>query len=213
MRTDELICMMAKNPPCSCNKRNVIIWSAVAALFAVFTGVSAVLLGFRNDLEGIITGKWMMAFKYAFLLAAVIGSGVAWWYSGHPGRNYKIALRGLVFLAALLGAVAVASFFMTPLETLRAHLFDGTALICIGFIAAFTIAGSFALAAVTQCMAPLNCRVHAFFTVLFSGALGALAYGLHCSHDHPDYLALWYAGTVLLVGFVVLPLLMRKQAW
>jgi hypothetical protein len=212
MRTDDLICMMAKTPPCSCIKRNARIWACVAALFFVFLGVVAVTLGIRPDL-GLMTQDSHMLFKYAFLGAVTVGSGIAWWYSGHPTRSYRIAYYGLMFLAAFLVAMAVRELMTEGVPQVSDEVFDYTAFFCAGFITAFALLGSFVLTRVTGCMAPTNCRLHAFMTALFATSLGALAYGLHCTHDHPAYLVLWYAGTGVVFTAAMLPVLMKKQAW
>jgi hypothetical protein len=93
------------------------------------------------------------------------------------------------------------------------EVFETEVFLCAAFITGFALAGSFVLMRVTGCMAPTNCRLHAFMTALFATSLGALAYGLHCTHDHPSYLMLWYAGTAVAFTLIMLPLIMKKQAW
>jgi hypothetical protein len=184
----------------------------VVALFVTFLAIVALTLGIRSDLTG-MAGNAQMLFKYAFLAAATLGSGIAWWYSGHPTRTYRIAYYGLMFLGAFLVALVVRAVMAEGVPHVSAEVFDYTAFFCAGFITAFALVGSLVLAKVTGCMAPTNCRLHAFMTALFAASLGALAYGLHCTHDHPAYLALWYAGTGVVFTIAMLPLLMKKQVW
>lgn len=188
------------------------IWASVAALFLIFCGVIAATLGFRADLALIMQDQHML-FKYAFLGAAVVGSGLAWWYSGHPTRTCRVSSYGLIFMAVFLIAMVVQEFAVEGADQISLELFDYTAVVCAGFVAAFAVLGSYFLTRITGCMAPTNCRLHAFMTGLFATSLGALAYGLHCSHDHPSYLALWYGGTGLVFVLIALPFIMKKQRW
>lgn len=212
MRTDDLICMMAKTPPCCSKKRNMRIWASVVALFLIFVAVIAVTIGLRPDLALLLENEHML-FKYAFLSAAVLGSGLAWWYSGHPTRCYKTSYYGLIFMAVFLAVMVVEEFLAEGALQISVELFDNTAVICAVFVAAFAVIGSYVLTKITGCMAPTNCRLHAFMTALFATSLGALAYGLHCNHDHPSYIALWYGGTGLVFTVMALPFIMKKQKW
>jgi hypothetical protein len=212
MRTDDLICMMAKSPPCSCVKRNARIWLRVAVLFAAFLTIVAGLLGFRADLAAMPHNPAMM-FKYAFLAAVMVGSGIAWWYSGHPGRTYRISFYGLIFLGTFLACAGLHSAYTQSWAEMTVNVFDYTAFFCVGFIALYAAVGSAILCCITKCMAPTNERVHAFMTALFASSLGALAYGLHCPHDDPAYLALWYGGTALVFTLIATPILKKKQSW
>lgn len=212
MRTDDLICMMAKTPPCCSKKRNMRIWASVAALFLVFVAVIAATIGLREDLELLFESEQMLL-KYGFLIAAVIASGLAWWRSGHPTRCCKTSYFALIALAAFLVVMVAQECMSETVAQLSFELFDNTAVLCAVFVAAFAVIGSYVLTKITGCMAPTNCKVHAFMTALFATSLGALAYGLHCSHDHPSYLALWYGGTGLVFVLIALPVIMKKQRW
>jgi hypothetical protein len=212
MRTDDLICMMAKTPPCCCTKRNTRIWVRITALFLAFLAVVYFTLGFRPDLALMAYDPAMM-FKYAFLAAVMVGSGIAWWYSGHPQCTYRISFFGLIFLGVFLPCLALVVLVKEGFSGIDTAVFSISALQCIGFIVGFAAIGAFTLASITKCMAPTNLRFHAFMTALFAASMGALAYGLHCSHDHPLYITLWYAGTALVFTLAALPLLMKKQSW
>jgi hypothetical protein len=211
MHTDDLICTLSKACPCSQAKRNAVIWTGVFLLFAAYAGIVWVTLGFRPDLNHMFDNSAML-FKYAFLAAVTVGSGIAWWYSGHPGRTYRFSFYGLIFLGVFLLCDAVYEVVIERGAVVDA-VFDHTAFVCIGMIALFGSLGSLALCFLTHCMAPINGRVHAFMTALFASSIGALAYGLHCPHDAPAYLLMWYAGTALAYAALILPVLKKKQSW
>jgi|GEM_PF-5462559 len=211
MRTDDLICMMAKNPPCCTHKRNIRIWISVAMLLAVFATIVAVFIGVRDDFA-LIRYDAQMMFKYASLAAATVGTGLAWWYSGHPGRSWKISFYGLIFLAGLVLAATLRAV-NTEGTSMMPEVFNKAAFLCVGFLSAFAVLGSAFLVRISQCMAPTNCRTHALMTALFATSLGAFAFGLHCTQDHPAYLMLWYGGTMLVYALIAVPVLMKKQAW
>lgn len=213
MRTDDLICMMAKTPPCSCTKRNIIIWAGVALLFTAMVSVVAFALGPRPDFARAIA-EYETIFKYAFLLALAAGAGIAWWRSGHPGHNARCAQYGLFGLAFVLLAADIVLLSNVPHEAgADDAVLEESAYICAAFIALFSVAGSAVLTFLSGCMAPTNCRRHAFLTALFATALGALAYAFHCQNDNPLYVALWYGGAGMAVTLASVPLLMKKQAW
>lgn len=212
MRTDELITVMCQNPP-SCRKRHCrCVAASIIGLLLAFAVIVAVLLGFRDDLPMIMHDQ-LMLFKYAFLTAVMVISGFAWWQSGHPDRKCKLPLLGLAALAVLLGFTVLRALSVEPLSSVALETFDRTAWSCAGFLSTFTIVGAGLLLKLGQCMAPLNIRRHAFLTALFAASLGALAYGLHCTHDHPAYLALWYAGTTIVLGVLAIPVLKKKLSW
>lgn len=211
MKTDDLICMMAKAPPCSCAKRNARIWLRIIALFLAYLTLVVVTLGLRPNLSDIPHDPQMM-FKYAYLAAIMVGSGIAWWYSGHPGRTYRISFYGLIFMGVFLACAAVHALYVEKAAALP-QVFNYTAFVCAGFITVFATLGTSVLVCISRCMAPTNCRVHAFMTGLFAASIGAFAYAMHCPHDHPAYLALWYGGTALAFTLLSLPVIMKKQDW
>lgn len=211
MKTDELICMMAKTPPCCTHKRNIRIWSLVGALLLALTAIVWGTLGFRTNLVDMIHSPEMM-FKYATIAAATAGTGLAWWYSGHPNKNWKIYYYGLIFLAGLVAAKTLYAI-MYPAMPLMPEVFNRNAIFCVGFLSGFSVLGSAVLARISGCMAPTNCRVHATMTALFAAFLGAFAFSMHCPQDHPAYLMLWYGGTMAVYSLIAVPVLMKKQAW
>lgn len=212
MRTDDLICMMAKTPPCSCARRKAIIWGTVAALFALLVAAVYFTLGVRSDI-GDVASNPAMLFKYTFLTAALVGSGIGWWRSGHPGRCCKLPFYGMIFLGTFLVFDAGHAIYAQGLSAVAPQVFDGTAGLCVLSITFFAAVAAGVLIWVTKCMAPVNACLHACMTAIFASSLGALAYGLHCSHDHPAYLALWYGGTALAFTLAALPIIRKKQSW
>ncbi|MCB1538481.1 MAG: DUF1109 domain-containing protein [Rhodospirillales bacterium] len=212
MRTDDLIGILAKAPPAPRARRNAAIWAGIALLFVCMAALVAATLGLRPGLGGMARNPHML-FKYAFLAALVVGSGLAWWRDGHPGRTYRFARAGMIFMAALLAVMVVFSFHTLGPRGVAAAVFQRNAWACIGFVALYTVVGSAVLSALTRCMAPLHARRHAALTMLFAAALGGLAYGLHCPHDNPVYFALWYGGTCAALMIPGVRMLAARQAW
>lgn len=212
MKTDDLICMMAKTPPCCTHKRNIRIWSTVALLLLALIAVVAGFMGLRSD-WALVRYDGQMLFKYATIAAATVGTGLAWWYSGHPNKSWKISFYGLIFLAGLLAASTVYAIVMEGAADVAPYVFNKAAFACVGFLSVFAVLGSAVLIRISGCMAPTNCRVHATMTALFAASLGAFAFSMHCTQDHPAYLMMWYAGTMAVYTLIAVPVLMRKQAW
>lgn len=212
MRTDDLICMMAKNPPCSGAKRKAVIWGSVVALFALMVTAVYFTLGLRSDITHVMDDPAMM-FKYAFLAAALVGSAIGWWRSGHPGRCCKLPFYGMIFLGTFLVFDAGHAVYLQGMDAVAPQVFDGTAGTCVLSIALFAGIAAAVLILISKCMAPVNACLHACMTAIFASSLGALAYGLHCSHDHPAYLALWYGGTALAFTLIALPIIRKNQSW
>jgi hypothetical protein len=212
MRTDDLICMMAKNPPCSCAKRAAIIWGSVAVLFALLVAAVFFTLGVRTGIQNVFDDPAML-FKYSFLAAALVGSGIGWWRSGHPGRCCKLPFYGMIGLGTFLVFDAGYALYTQGPANVAPQVFDGSAGMCVISIAVFAAIAAAVLVLVSKCMAPVNACLHACMTAIFASSLGALAYGLHCSHDHPAYLALWYGGTALAFTLIALPIIRKRQSW
>lgn len=212
MRTDDLICMMAKAPPCCCVKNRKRVWASVVSLFVIMAVIVKTTLGFRPELADVLHNPDML-FKYAALAAATVGGGLAWWYSGHPNCSYRVAYYGLFALGGLLTGDVIYRLVSEPADVTSAAVFDYTAYVCVGFITAFALLGTVSLVRIGKLMAPTNCNVHAFMTAFFAASLGALAYGLHCPHDHPLYLEMWYAGTIVVFTLLARKLIAKKQSW
>lgn len=212
MQTDDLITLMAHTKPRRYKMQRILTWAAVLVVLAVLVGLVAVVYGIRPDMKQIFLDH-AMGFKYGVLGEFAALAGTAWWLSAQPARRLRAPILCITGLLGLLLTTTVFAYLDQPHAHFMAAVFDRTAFYCVGSILVLASASVFALLRLSRSMAPTNITLHAAMTALFAAALAGLAYGFHCQHDHPAYLALWYAGTVLLFTVVATPLLAKKIRW
>jgi len=212
MQTDDLITLMARTQPRRYKMQRIFTWAAVLCVLASLVAVIAGVYGIRPDMRQIFLDH-AMGFKYGVLGEFAALAGTAWWISGQPARRIRAPLLCIIGLLGLLLTTTVFAYLDQPHAHFMAAVFDRTAFYCVGSI--LVLAGStvFALLRLSKSMAPTNTTLHAAMTALFAAALAGLAYGFHCQHDHPAYLAVWYAGTALLFTAMATPVLARKIRW
>jgi len=212
MQTDDLITLMAHTKPRRYKMQRFLTWGAVLGILAVLVAIIAGIYGIRPDIRQIFLDH-AMGFKYGILGEFAALAGTAWWLSGQPARRLRAPLLCIIGLLGLLLTTTVFAYLDQPYTAFKAAVFDRAAFSCVGSILVLASATVFVLLRLSRSMAPTNATLHAVMTAMFAAALAGLAYGFHCQHDHPAYLALWYAGTALLFTVAATPLLAKKIRW
>jgi hypothetical protein len=124
--------------------------------------------------------------------------------------------RGLRWLAALLGASLAIGWTLGATPAGRQNLIDRLnwhqgieCMLTMGILALPAIIG---LGILMRRGAPTDRQGASIAVGLAGAAWGAFVFALHCPHDDPLYVAVWYAAgcsTVVLLARFVLPLMTR----
>lgn len=202
MKTDDLISMLAREPAGLTAPPQ---GERVRAALSVAAGISFVLmlarLGLNPELrDDLSLPMFWVKIGFAASLAVVFGFALS--RLGRPGRNAKsmFAAAGLFSLLILLMGL-VAAFTGDREEALAALRGYGT-FECPIAIATLSIPLFIASFWAMRQFAPTQLTLAGGIAGLFSGAVGATIYALHCVGYHPTYIAVWYSVGMLIPGIV-----------
>jgi hypothetical protein len=202
MKTDDLISMLAREPagltaPPQGERVRAAVAVAAGGSFAIMIAWLGLNPELRSDLS--LPMFWV---KAGFALSLVIAFGFALSRLGRPGRNAKpmFAAAGLFALAMLfLGVVAALT---GDREEVMAALRGYGKFDCPISIATLSIPIFIASFWAMRQFAPTQLTLAGGVAGLFSGAVGASIYALHCVGYHPTYVAVWYTVGMLIPGIV-----------
>ncbi|MBU6235836.1 MAG: DUF1109 family protein [Alphaproteobacteria bacterium] len=212
MHTDELINMLGSNPP---EARGAFLRTARTAVFAMVIGAIlavAVTMGLRHDLANMLDDPHRV-FKYGFLSILLIANGLAWWRCGQPGRNIEGPVMFVMLFSGWLLIMCVRAFYVTDMHVLVLQVMDKSAIYCVGVTTLIAAVVSVVLLHFGRGMAPPAGNTYGYVTALFAASIGAFAYGLHCPHDTPLYLATWYGMAITGFAAIAGPFLAKKLSW
>jgi hypothetical protein len=212
MKTDELISMLATGgvavEPHAAQRRYVTAlgWGAFAA-----TLLMALWLGVRRDIAAayLLPMFWV---KLAFPGAILAGALIVAQRLSRPGARLGHAL---IWLAAPVLAIwllaTVALLAAAPVA--REHLIYGiSASVCPYYIALLSVPAFIAAWWAMKGLAPTRPLAAGAASGLVAGALGALAYALHCPEMAAPFLGIWYVQGMLIpaiAGALLGPFLLR----
>jgi hypothetical protein len=202
MKTDDLISMLAREPagltaPPQGERVRAALAVAAGGSFALMIAWLGLNPELRDDLS--LPMFWV---KVGFALSLALMLGFALSRLGRPGRTAKpmFAAAGLFALLMLLmgivagftGDRAAASAALNGYGTFDCPIAIATLSIPL-FIASFWAMRQFA---------PTQLTLAGGVAGLFSGAVAATIYALHCVGYHPTYVAVWYSVGMLIPGIV-----------
>lgn len=181
----------------------------LVSLFCALFVVVFVTMGLRSDLFFALD-NFDAIFKALFVVVFAGGAGLAWWRHTQLGRSAEQPLMFVLLMFGWLLIMAVHSFYTTDSANLQAILFASG-----GPRAAITI---FCLgAAATLGLMRISCPVtaggtgtQAYVSAFFGIGMATYAYALHCPHDEPLYVAVWYGSAVAAFMGLVAPLLAAR---
>ncbi len=192
MRTEELITVLSRDPG-FIDPRAPARRLAGAALVGVAAALPLVLLHLGiNPALADDARTAMFWVKLAFVVAVAIASGRLVARLARPGvaARRSLEVAGLPVLA-LWALAVVALFAAAPTERL-ALLLGSSWRTCPFNIALLSILPFVLLLSAGRSLAPTRLRLAGAATGLFAGALGTLAYLLHCPELEAPFLAVWY---------------------
>ncbi|NBX66502.1 MAG: DUF1109 domain-containing protein [Proteobacteria bacterium] len=213
MHTDELLTLLSSQAPEARGDYLRTVRVVLATTLMVSILVIAVTIGLRTDLVSGFFSDPNRVFKYGFAAVMMVASGLAWWRSGQPGRSTTGPLMFVALFCGWLLILCVSSFYTHDFEVLRTQIMDPKGKLCSMIIFGLGVPILFVLMRLNRALAPVDVRMHGYLTALFSSSIAMFAFSLHCAHDHPLYIALWYAGTVVLAVAVEGRIAMRKARW
>jgi hypothetical protein len=213
MHTDELLSLLGSQAPESRGAYlRTVRLSLAGTLMAAILAI-AFTLDLRGDLISGFFNNPDRVFKYGFAFVMMVASGLAWWRHGQPGRSITGPLMFVALFCGWLLISCVRSFYMQDFDVLRMQVMDPTGRLCSMVIFGLGIPILFVLMRLNRAMAPVDARVHGYLTALFSSSIAMFAFSLHCAHDHPLYIAIWYGGAVVLAVAIEGRVAMRKAMW
>ena len=143
-----------------------------------------------------------LSLKLLFTMSLAIIGGVVLFSAMHPGRDLRRWSPYLLLPIFLVGAGGVVALALTPLSawgTMMLGMHWAVCLICIPLFATPPFA---LLIWALRKGAPTELSRTGAIAGLVAGSLGAAAYSLHCPDDSLPFVAIWYAGSILLCGIV-----------
>jgi hypothetical protein len=198
MKTDDLIALLASGAGAA--EPNAVARRLTTALGAGV--VSAMLLmiityGVRPDI-GEAAHMPMLWIKLAFPASLVLGSLLATSRLARPGAQLgrvPIALAAPVLAMWLLSAFVL----LGAQASMRAQLILGATWATCPFSIAMLSAPAFGAATwAMKGLAPTRLALAGAAGGLWAGAVGALAYALHCPEMSAPFLAIWYVAGMLI---------------
>ena len=212
MNTDELVQFLATHFEPAQSRR---MWPRIAltggggGLLAL--GLMLVFQGLRPDVaSAVFTGPFWM--KLAFPALLVLGCSVALNSIARPGAPLSGLWRWLVAPVLAVWAVAGVELYGAMPGDRSALVMGVSWAACVGSVALLSLPVLVALFWVMRQLAPTRLAVAGACAGLLAGAVGALAYALHCPETSASFLGLWYVlgmAMPLAVGALLGPRLLR----
>jgi len=143
-----------------------------------------------------------LALKLLFSLSLAITGGIVLFSAIHPGRDVGRLSRYLLVPIVVVGAAGVVALALTPPAAWGGMVLGTHWAMCVVCIPLFATLPFALLIWGLRRGAPTELARTGAIAGLVAGALGAAAYSLHCPDDSLPFVAIWYAGSILLCGAV-----------
>lgn len=211
MNTGQLIDVLStdvrplKRPPLGKTLAWVIVIGGVAAVCAMLATV-----GPRPGLAE--APVHFLALKLLFTLSLAITGGTVLFSAIHPGRDLRRLSGYLLLPIVAVGAAGVFGLALAPPAAWDQMVLGTHWAMCVVCIPLFAVVPFALLIWALSKGAPTELTRTGAIAGLVAGALGAAAYSLHCPDDSLPFVAVWYAGSILLcalIGRWIAPPLLR----
>ena len=198
MNTDQLISMLASQAgaaPRAVVARRLGPALALGGLLSVLLVLST-LGAYSGSLLG--TPAVWMKLAYAGALAAAAVALTA--RLARPVARLAIPLRALVGVLAVMAALGGGAWAAAPVESREALLMGRTWSSCPWIVLGVSLPTLAALLWALRGLAPTRPALAGAAAGLSAGAVGALAYALHCPELSPTFVAVWYSAGIAMAG-------------
>lgn len=201
MKTEELIDMLSSEVEAVDPRKMArdFLLVVTAALVFVVAG-SAFALGF--DWTGRFDNVGFLALKVVFSLSVL---GLATYFLVkhlRPGGERRTVTWPTAVPFIALAAFAMIELSFSPVARWHSLMIGNHWLECIVFILLAALVPSVIIIAAARMAAPTDPVKTGALAGIVAGAMGALAYALHCTDDSVSFIAVWYAAAIILCGFV-----------
>ena len=212
MKTDDLVAALSAHiEPVNRKLVSRTVYIALAAGTVVALGITVVGLGVRSDL---MTARALtfLVVKLSFAVGIVSLALVYLTRLARPGGERKAPsfLIAMPFLAIV--SLAAISLGFAPSSHWDKMIVGDQWLECLVSVPIIAIV-PFAISIwAVRRAAPTNLARTGAFAGLLAGGVSAMAYALHCTDDSLPFVAVWYAGTIMLctlAGAALGPRLLR----
>lgn len=199
MNTERLIEALSAEPVRQAPLGRTLSW--VLALGAV--AAVCVMLATVGPRPGLAEAPaHFLALKLLFSASLTVTGGVVLFSAVHPGRDTHRLSRYLLVPIAVVGAAAAVALALTPRAAWGNVVLGTHWAMCVVCIPLFAALPFVLLIWGLRRGAPTELGRTGAIAGLVAGSLGAAAYSLHCPDDSLPFVAIWYAGSILLCGAV-----------
>lgn len=154
-----------------------------------------------------------LALKLFFTMSLAIIGAVVLFSAMHPGRDLRRWSPYLLLPIVLVGAGGAVALAFTPLAAWGTMMLGTHWAMCVVCIPLFATLPFALLIWALRRGAPTELWRTGAIAGLVSGSLGAAAYSLHCPDDSLPFVAIWYAGSILLCALIGKSLGPRLLRW
>jgi len=212
MKTDDLVAFLSTNPE-PVDRSSVVrtLCVALAVGMVVALGIAFVGLGVRSDL---MTARALifLVVKLAFAVGIVSLTLVYLTRLARPGGERKTPSFLIAMPFLIIVFLAAISLGFAPTSHWDKMIVGDQWLECLVSVPIIAIV-PFAISIwAVRRAAPTNLARTGAFAGLLAGGVSAMAYALHCTDDSLPFVAVWYAGTIMLctlAGAALGPRLLR----
>ncbi len=190
-----------------------------ALMIALVPGVAVAIclflaaLGLRPHLLALL-GDWRLPFKVLVAAFSATLSGVLVLRLFRPGDGAIRRAAALLALAPAALAIGVGVELITVPSSQWLHRLVGTnSMFCLKTIPFLALAPLIATLVALRNGAPENPALAGAAAGLFSGAIGAALYAMHCPDDSPLFVMVWYSLGVAIVTAIGAILGARLLRW
>jgi hypothetical protein len=213
MKTDELIAMLAKEPPSVDHDVRRLRIAAVFALGAIGSFLAMIYWQPINpQLFSLAESMWFWV-RFTFLVSS---AALAWFLLvrlGKPG----FALRAKWWYSAIpivvLAAIGSVLLMRAPPDERMPMMLGISWDVCSRNIAVLSIPILLASIWIARQFAPVRLRLTGAVLGFFAGSLGAFIYSMHCPELSPSFLMIWYVLGMLIPTALGAALGKRLLSW
>jgi hypothetical protein len=193
VKTDDFVLFLSKDVPRVDRKQQAcaIAFVLLAGAFAALT----ILLSLSTINPNLISMSGMVWFwiRFGFLVAMGAISWALMARLGKPGYANRVKVWPLFVPFILLWILATYLVLSAPADQRLAMILGSTWKICAPYIAFLSAPIFVASVWIIRQFAPTRLRLTGAMLGLFSGALAALIYSLHCPELAPSFIVVWYS--------------------